>query len=282
VAADVVLCDEVDLGAAVAAEAADVALVRVVVIAAGGFLLPEVIAPALDVVRAHHGLEPDPQLERLHSRLLISPVPPGFRDPHDPLPDAALSIRPGPDTVNGDAAPAWMDGLDPARPTVYATLGTIFNMESGDLFPRVLAALQGITANTVLSVGPQLDPRQFAAHRGVRVERWVPHEHLLPRCDVAVTHAGSGSVVAALTHGVPLVLLPMGADQRNNARRCEVLGVGVTLDPLRCAPADVRAAVERLLTDPSFRDRANAVKAAVDALPGPRSAVAFLQDLASV
>jgi UDP:flavonoid glycosyltransferase YjiC (YdhE family) len=114
----------------------------------------------------------------------------------------------------------------------------------------------------------------------VRVERFVPHAHLLPRCDVVVSHGGSASVVGALAHGVPLVVLPMGADQPHNADRCEALGVGRTLDPLRATPDEIAAAVQTVLGDGSYRANARRLHAECAALPPATDAVPLLETLA--
>ena len=57
------------------------------------------------------------------------------------------------------------------------------------------------------------------------VERYVPQADVLPLCDVAVGHGGSGSTLGALAHGLPMLLLPHGADQFENAQACAALGV---------------------------------------------------------
>ena len=74
----------------------------------------------------------------------------------------------------------------------------------------------------------------------MQIERYLPHSAVLPRCDVVVSHGGSGTVIGALAAGLPSVVLPMGADQPLNAARCEALGVGVALDAVRVTPGGGR------------------------------------------
>lgn len=280
-AADVVVFDEPDFGPQIAAEALGLPYASSLCLAAGSFVRPEVVAEPLDVLRASFGLAPDPGLEAPSRHLVISPFPPSFRDPAFRLPATAISIRP-PSPARGaaDETLAWLSSR-PERPVVYFTLGTVFNMESGDLFARVLAALGDLEVNAVATVGREIDPAMFGPRPDhVRIERFVPQAAVLAHCDVAVGHGGSGSTIGALAAGVPLVLLPMGADQPFNAERCVALGAGLVLDVVRCAPADVRAAVERVLADPSYRAAAQRVRDEVAALPGPQAAVAALEALA--
>ena len=86
-------------------------------------------------------------------------------------------------------------------------------------------------------------------------------------------------MLGALAHGLPSVLLPMGADQPWNAARCDELGVALVLDALRATPHDVRVAVATVLDDPSYRVAAERVREEIRALPGPEHAVRLLERL---
>jgi hypothetical protein len=91
---DVIVCDEVDFGAMIAAERLGIPYASVTVIAAGSFVRKELVAAPLHELRGEHGLPPDPELKMLSRHLVLSPVPPSFRDPASPLPDTGHSIRP--------------------------------------------------------------------------------------------------------------------------------------------------------------------------------------------
>jgi UDP:flavonoid glycosyltransferase YjiC (YdhE family) len=281
--ADVVVCDEMEFAAVLAAERLGLPCATVVVIAAGSMLRPDVVADGLDASRAALGLPPDPTLAAGHRFLVLSPCPPSFRDPAFPLPATAHSIRPG-RLVDAEIDPApirWPGRLDGA-PTVYFTLGTEFNLESGDLFPRVLAGLASRHVNAIVTTGRDLDPSTFGPQPPhVFVTTYVPQADVLPQCDLVICHAGSGSVIGAMAHGRPMVLLPMGADQPYNAARAEALGLGLELDVVRLTPGDLAGAVERVLGDPSYRDRAAAMRAECLALPGPDHAVHLVERLAA-
>jgi len=262
-----VVRDELDVGAAVAAAALGVPHVDVTVLAAGGLLRPDVVGEALDALRVEHGLPPDADL--LHGPLTVVPVPPSFRDPRDPLPASAFHIRPA----------GWTADRRPGA-LVLVTLGTVFPQEAGDLFHRLVAGVRGVSVEVLVTVGAALDPAELGPQPPhVRVERFVPLAQVLPRCAAVVSHGGSGTVVAALAAGVPCVVLPMGADQPRNADRCLALGVGRALDAVRATPADIAAAVGDVLHDPAYRVAAGAIRAEVAAMPGPERAAALLERL---
>lgn len=280
---DVVLHDEVDFGTAVAAERLGIAHATVLVMAAGSFVRPAVVGAPLHELRAAHGLPPDPELAMLHRDLVLSPFPPGFRHPSAPLNAFAHPFQPWTVPLVASArsvgAPPWASR--PGVPTVYVTLGTVFNTESGDLFSRVVEGVRALPVQVVVTVGRGIDPSELGPQPGhVHVARYLPQSLVLPHCDVVVSHGGSGSVAGALAHGVPMVCLPMGADQPDNAARCEDLGLGRVLDPVTATPATVRQAVAEVIAEPGPRQVAQRLRAQWTALPGPAHAVRLLEQLA--
>jgi MGT family glycosyltransferase len=242
--------------------------------ATGSFVRADVVAEPLNEVRAEHGLPPDPGLAMLGRQLVLSPFPPSLRDPAYPLPSGAHAVR----LFTRDAPASAVRG---GAPLVYFTLGTIYNVESGDLFDRVVAGLRDLPIDLVVTVGRDIDPRELGPQpANVRVERFVPHAELLPQCRLVISHGGSGSVLGALAHGLPMVLLPLGADQPLNATRCEALGVAVVLDALTAAPQAVGEAASGVLAQPTYRRYAARMRNEIAALPGPEHAVALLEGLA--
>lgn len=267
---DLVLRDETDLGSTIAAELHDVPVATHLVLASGLLVRPELVAPELDAVRAEHGLGPDPDLMRLTSGLVLSDFPPCFRSP-----DAPLTVRP----LHYRSATPERGRRTTSRPTVYATLGTIFNKTSGDLFERLVAGLGGLDADVVLTIGRELDPATFGpqpAH--VRIERFVPQAEVLAGADLVVSHGGSGSLMAALAHGLPSVLLPLGADQPHNALRAGELGVATTLDAATASAAEIRDAARAAMADDAMAERCRDVAGELESLPHVGAAVAALED----
>lgn len=261
---DVLVRDELDFGAAVAAERLGIPHATVLVIAAGGFVRPDVVAGPLDRLRAEHGLAADPDLAAARGRLVLSPFPPSFREPAH----AANGFR-----------PYEVDRRAAGR-AVYVTLGTIFNTESGDLLARVLAGVRELPVPVVVTVGRARDPAELGSQpANVHLTRYVPQSLLLPECAAVVSHAGSGSVTAALAHGLPVVCIPLGADQPRNAARCTTLGAGLALDAVTATPAAIRTATAAVLTEPAYREAARRLQAEVAALPSPADAVTLLERL---
>lgn len=215
----------------------------------------------------------------LLGQLYLDICPPSLQAAHIGRVAAARPLRPvGFDLTGADRLPAWVGEL-PARPTVYVTLGTVFNTTPG-LFETILAGLAGEPVTVVATVGPDRDPAELGPQPGnVHLERYLPQSLLLAHCDAVVAHGGSGTTLAALAHGLPLLMLPQGADQLGTARRVAELGAGTTLDATEVAPGTVRAAVHRLLSEAAYRERARKLAAEIARMPGPRRAVELLTDL---
>jgi UDP:flavonoid glycosyltransferase YjiC (YdhE family) len=265
---DVLVCDEADLGSMVAAERLGLPYAVVVEGASGSLIAPGLVADAMDALRAGRDVAAD-------APLVLSPFPPSLRDPEVPLPEGAVSLRPS--LGSAEAAPGRLARLDGA---ILFTLGTVFNVEAGDLFVRVLAGLREVGPDVIVTVGEELDPAELGPQPShVHVATFVPLAAALPHCAAVVAHGGSGSLVATLAHGLPSVLLPMGTDQPANAARCEALGVARVLEVLSATPADVRAAVSAVLSEPSYREAAERLRDEIAALPGPDHAVELLNTL---
>lgn len=273
---DVVVRDEIDFGSVVAAERLGLPHTSVLCIASGSFVPNDLVIEPLNYLRASHGLPPDPGLAMLDRYLVLSPFPASLRDPAAPAsPNTHLFRSMEPE----ESIPDWLREAGDG-PLTYLTLGTIFNQESGDLFERALAALRNLPGRVVVTLGRELDPRALGRQpANVLARSYVPQSQILPHCGLVVSHAGSGSVLGALSHGVPMVLLPMGADQVLNATRAEQLRFAEVLDPAAATPAAIGIAAERVLTHPIYRQSAERIQREISALPGPEHAATLLERL---
>ncbi|MGN6758390.1 MAG: glycosyltransferase [Thermomicrobiales bacterium] len=280
---DVIVRENAEFAGCVAAEALGLphAVVQNGNLAMLGALPRELLRARLDALRAAAELPPDPDLAMPVRYLLLLPVPRSFHDPALPLPPTAHFVRPlAFDRTGDEGLPGWLDALPP-RPTVFMTLGTVFTYRV-DLFAAVIAALGDEPLNLIVTVGRDQDPAQFGPQpANVRVERYIPESLLLPHCALMVNVAGLNSVRTACEHGVPLVLLPLMAEQAFNGERCAALGMARVLDAATVTPPAGRAAVREVLEDRRYRENAARVRDEVVAMPGPEHVVALLERLAS-
>ncbi|MGW1798795.1 macrolide family glycosyltransferase [Streptomyces sp. NPDC001984] len=161
-------------------------------------------------------------------------------------------------------------------PVLYASLGTVFNADARLLrtFATALAPLGG---TVVVSTG-QTDPDTLGPlPANVLARRFVPQPEVLARAALFVTHGGMNSVNEALYAGVPMLVVPQGADQPIVARRVVELGAGLSIRTQDVAKGSVRALARRLLHDPGFQAAATTLQAAQHKAGGYRRAADELE-----
>jgi UDP:flavonoid glycosyltransferase YjiC (YdhE family) len=123
-----------------------------------------------------------------------------------------------------------------------------------------------------------VDPAALGTVPGnVYLERFLPQSHVLPLAAAAIGHGGSGSTLAALAHGVPMVLLPMGADQFQVAARSASAGSAIVVRPHEANAVTVHRALHTVLGDESYRNAARAVQDEITAMPTPADTAAAVE-----
>lgn len=153
---------------------------------------------------------------------------------------------------------------------VYISMGTV-NNNMLPLYRSCLAALKDMPWQVILSVGQQADIAGLGAlPEGTAFYPSVDQIAVLEQADVFVSHCGMNSVSESLYFGVPLVMLPMTAEQRGVAARVEQLGAGLRLN--RTAPKAIREAVRRVLENPAYGEHAARIAEGFRACPGAEGA----------
>jgi MGT family glycosyltransferase len=132
-----------------------------------------------------------------------------------------------------------------------------------------------------VAIGPDQDPARFGTTPpNVRLEPYVPQPSLLPHCDLFITHGGFNSVKESLISAVPMVVLPITADQPYCAERCASLGVARVVPPDGRTRDAVREATLDVLGSASYRASARGFRDQMLALPGPDPMIKLLEALA--
>jgi UDP:flavonoid glycosyltransferase YjiC (YdhE family) len=278
---DLVLRDTAEFGAALVAERHRLCCVRVgCSLAALDVTSAAAAADGLAALRAAAGLPPDPGGGALLAGNYLTQIPQSMEDPVYPAAgawrfrDVPQAPQPLPDW--------WAGGEDPL---VYVTFGTVAASHGlfASLYAAVIDCLAGAPVRVLLTVGEAADPAALGPlPPGVHVERFVPQQQVLAAATAMVTHGGSGSVLGALAAGLPLVVLPLFADQPYNAARVAALGAGLNIAGGPAAVGQVGPAVAAVLDDPTYRAGAQRVAAEMAALPTADQTATRLAGLATV
>jgi len=274
--------DSREFGAMIAAELLDVPHAKVEVHAAGEqpYKTP-ILSDALQRLRATFGLPEQAIPELMDRYLVLTPFPSLLTTKGNPAPPTAHHFRALPADDANHALPAWIAGVG-SRRLVYVSMGTSFSGQRGlEIFSKLLAGLRDLDAEIVITVGHDLDPAALGPQpEHIHLERFLPLGALMEHCSLVLFHGGSGTLGHALAHGLPMVILPLGADQPENAVRCAELGASRTLEQESLTPQHVREIVLDVLQTPSYRHNAEHLRDEFDALPGPGFAVELLERLA--
>jgi UDP:flavonoid glycosyltransferase YjiC (YdhE family) len=236
---------------------------------------------ALEPVRAARGLPPaDPIMRAAGRRVLVNTA---FGIEYErPLPPEIHLVGPMLDDEDPGLTPELDAWVSAGPPVVFGNLGTLAAPAAAfvtalargldDAAFRTLLVLRGEAADIARRTSP-----------GLRIESWVPSQMAVlrhPNTRAFVSHCGVNSVHEAVICGVPIVGIPLFADQQDMALRALDAGVALVLPKHALAPDVVRAAVRRVVEEPSFRCPMRRLQAALRATGGVERAADLLEDSA--
>ncbi len=272
---DLVVREVAELGVAPMAAARGIPVVTV----AFSGVLPEnaraeVMADLGPLWRAQ-GLD-DPSWGDVYGQMYVHPFPPSFGQRPD-----SPTVRPARATgaPPAGAPPAWVEGLGAVRPCVYVTSGT---ERTAMTFPwrDVFAVLEGLDVDAVATIGSHVEMTDIGpVPPNVRIERFVPQADVLQRSAVVISHGGAGTVLGAAAAGVTQLVVPLFADQWQNAVAVRDAGCGVLAGPDARGADDIDASLRALLGGAGHRDAAAVVAAEIAAMPTAADLVDEIESL---
>ncbi len=264
----VIVHEVAEFAAAIAAAAAGVPSVT----HALGALMPAermaAIGEHVDGLWEELGLSPRPYAGS-YVNLYVDICPPSLQSADTSHVPFVASLRPVTFASEGEEElPSWPEQCA-HDPLVYVTFGTTLASRAAPT-ATVLEAVRELPVRLLLTVGPEGDPGQFGEQPpNVQIARYIPQTAVLDSCSAVVSHAGSGTMFAALARGIPNVCLPQAADQFQNAEACVRAGAGFAFEPGEVTVPALRAAVEQLLNEPGPRAAAAKLSREISEMPDP-------------
>lgn len=157
----------------------------------------------------------------------------------------------------------WLDG----RPLIYASMGTLQN-DLPHVFQSIIDSIDGLDVQMVLTQGGSASNLSLYPPANVLLVKNAPQLKLLDKAALAITHAGLNTALECLTHGVPMVCVPVTNDQPGVAKRVEWLGLGEALPVSRVTAGRLRQRIELVLYNPRYRQTAAAHRETLSGLNG--------------
>jgi MGT family glycosyltransferase len=236
--------------------------------------------PKLNMVRKAYALEPyksvvdvyhQPDLRLIQtSRMFDFPITPA---PENVRYVGAILDDPDWSEIEG----SLLDESD-SRPLVVVGLSSTFQNQRKVLV-NIIDAISQLKIRGLVTLGPVMAGETFDVPDNVKIVSSAPHSQIFPHADAVVTHAGHGTVMRALAFGLPVVCLPMGRDQTDNAARVVHHGVGLKLSP-KAKSAKISKTIKRVLDEPGFTMQAKRLQKTILADAQADMAVTELENLA--
>jgi UDP:flavonoid glycosyltransferase YjiC (YdhE family) len=242
----------------------------------GPLLKPEVADMAAEGAAPmwrENGLEPL-RWAGLYHHLYVDPCPPAMQIPAVADLPARTGIR-----------PARVGSRQPLqkRIKIYVTFGTLWNTGPAAV-ERMRIAVAGAAAvgvPLIVTVGNATNPEILGPQPShVQVHQFIAQDEILADCACVLAHGGGGTLLGSLGWAVPLLLLPQFGDQFDNADRAVAAGVALAIQRDHLSVEAVTTALNRLLQEPRFAERAGVVQQELSAMPDARGVFERIETLA--
>jgi len=166
------------------------------------------------------------------------------------------------------------------KPLIYASMGTLQNQLT-DVFEAIATACVGLDVQLVISLGGANVDSLPALPGNPLVVSYAPQLALLEQAAVAITHAGMNTALECLTHGVPMVAIPVTNDQPGIAARIAWIGAGEIVPLSRLTGARLHTVLKLVLSQPSYRQNALRLKQSISAAGGVTQAADLIEQAIS-
>lgn len=251
---------------------------------AGYSLLRRIAQPIREVIdgyRQQWQLPPHSSSNAPYSKLaIISQQPAEFEFPRTALPQRFHFTGPYYDSTGREPVSFPFDKLT-GQPLIYASMGTVQNRLIG-VFQKIASACEGLDAQLVISLGGSASPESLPELPGEPlVVGYAPQLELLKKATLTITHAGMNTTLESLSNGVPMVAIPIANDQPGVAARIAWTGTGEVVPLSRLSVPRLGAAIQRVLTQDSYKNNATRLQAAINRSGGVSRAADIVEQAVS-
>jgi zeaxanthin glucosyltransferase len=173
--------------------------------------------------------------------------------------------------------PFPFDRLD-GRPLVYGSLGTLRSDTDG-MFHVLAQACSDLDLQLVITLGGKDDLSKYSELPGAPiVVKNAPQLKVLERAAITFCHGGNNTVLESLAAGVPVIAVPLNGDQYGVAARLQYSGAGERIMLKELNALHLRDVLRKILSQPSYTERARAMQASLQRAGGERRAADLIEE----
>jgi len=169
----------------------------------------------------------------------------------------------GPVLDDPDWVREWKNpfNVNDKHPLVVVALSTTFQNQK-QVIQNCIQALGKLNVRGLVTLGPAMENEKFSVPDNVKIIAGASHAQIFPHIDCLITHAGHGTVMRALSNGVPMLCMPMGRDQGDNAAKVVFHGVGIKISPKSDANK-ISSAVKKIMDNMDYKKNARTLGAKI-------------------
>ena len=211
------------------------------------------------------------------SNLFLHASIPAFEYPRNTFPSNLHFI--GPILVSPQKIykpPEWWPEIEKNAPVILINQGTVEKNYENLILPSI-EALED--ENMILIAVPVKDGKLVNLPKNVHTELYIPFGNILPHVDLMITNGGFGGTQNALSHGIPVIIAGATEDKMEVAARLEYSGAGINLGKQKPSPSNIKKAVMKIFSDPSYKQRAIELQSEFAKYDAPNLAVELIEEL---
>ena len=175
------------------------------------------------------------------------------------------------------ALPDALKERDPRyQKLIYLSLGSMGSIDVR-LMKRLVNILSKSCHRFIVSKGLMADKYELAENMWGEIS--VPQTRVLPLVDLVITHGGNNTVTETFSFGKPMIVMPLFADQFDNAQRLQEKNFGIRLDPYETSEEELLNAIETLLNDQQIAERLSAASHRIANSDGMTAASNLIESL---
>ncbi|MCB0603019.1 MAG: glycosyltransferase [Saprospiraceae bacterium] len=163
------------------------------------------------------------------------------------------------------------------RPLVVVSFSSTFQNQHR-IIQKCIDALAGLPVYGCVTLGPAMGHYDFSLPDNVVTLSSIKHSLLFPHADLVITHGGHGTIMRALSYGIPLICMPMGRDQYDNALSVELSGCGINISA-KASSSKIRSSVEHVLLQGTYRNNVEHMREQIKSNEGMDAVIAEINDL---